>query len=104
MTPPRRRWRTSPTAASDRLDAATLDAELLWVSGLLQTAAELGLARCAAGATVTIPELPAARRRALARALDPLVEAHAPIWLARNRPGGRLHSRRRLERTLALLR
>jgi len=35
-----------------------------------------------------LASVPDARRRELAADLDPLIETHRPLWLARNRPGG----------------
>jgi hexosaminidase len=77
--------------------------ELRWVAGLLGLACRLGKARLAAGPTVAIPSLPAAARAELLAELQPLIEEHREVWLARNRPGGRADSVARLERLARLL-
>ena len=77
--------------------------ELAWAGRLLAFACRLGIARLEAGATVPVSELSAAVRAALAAELAPLVAAHEPVWLARNRPGGRGDSASRLTRLLAML-
>jgi hypothetical protein len=92
-----------PEVRSTRSDAALVGRELAWAGGLLALAAHLGVARLRAGAEVPVPALPAPARRALAGELAPLVAAHQPLWLARNRPGGRADSLARLERLQALL-
>lgn len=92
-------------AASSPTDPerALVRRELLWVAGLLELACRLGRARLAAGPTVPVPELPASVRAELSSRLAPLVDEHAAIWLARNRPGGRADSVARLVRLAALL-
>ena len=77
--------------------------ELAWTGRLLAFACRLGIARLEAGTTVPVPELPPPVREALAAELAPLVAAHEPVWLARNRPGGRAESVARLERLLGML-
>jgi len=84
-------------------ERALVRRELLWVAGLLKLACHLGRARLAAGPVLPVRELPADVRAELATELAPLVEEHASIWLARNRPGGRTDSVARLERLAALL-
>jgi hypothetical protein len=86
-----------------RADGALVARELSWVSGLLGFATRLGAARLRAGAALPVRELPATDRRELAAELRPLVEEHAPLWLARNRPGGREDSVSRLRRLQAML-
>jgi hypothetical protein len=46
----------------------------------------------------------AVERQRLARELDPLIDEHRRLWLARNRPGGLDESASWLERVAALLR
>jgi hypothetical protein len=77
--------------------------ELAWAGRLLAFACRLGIARLTAGAAVPVSELPAPARRELAAELAPLVAAHEPLWLGRNRPGGRTDSAARLDRLLGLL-
>ncbi|HEV8240076.1 MAG TPA: glycoside hydrolase family 20 zincin-like fold domain-containing protein [Thermoanaerobaculia bacterium] len=84
-------------------ELALVRRELLWVAGLLRLACRLGRARLAAGATVPVPELPPSVRAELAAELAPLIQEHAQVWLARNRPGGRTDSVARLERLAGLL-
>ena len=90
-------------AAGPEPEAALVRRELGWVAGLLRLACRLGRARLGAGRTATVPELPAAARAELAAELAPLVDEHADVWLARNRPGGRADSVARLERLAAQL-
>ena len=78
-----------------------VDRELVWVAGLLRLACQLGRQRLAHGAETAA--LPAAQRQQLRRQLEPLVQEHEPLWLARNRPGGRRDSVRWLERLAELL-
>ncbi|HVS01128.1 MAG TPA: glycoside hydrolase family 20 zincin-like fold domain-containing protein [Thermoanaerobaculia bacterium] len=85
-------------------EAALVGRELRWVAELLAVAAELGQARLAAGPTVPLGDLPAGERRRLGGRLEEAIAEHAPVWLARNRPGGRQDSVARLERPLQLLR
>ena len=61
------------------------------------------MARLGAGATAPVTDVPGPVRRELAAELAPLVAAHEPLWLARNRPGGRSDSVSRLERLQELL-
>ena len=77
--------------------------ELSWVCGLLRFCARLGLARLETGATGSSAELPTDRRRALCAELEPLITQHEPVWLGRNRAGGRNHSVTWLTRVLDLL-
>lgn len=78
--------------------------ELLWAARALEAACRIGRARLAVGRDRPLSDLPAAGRTALAERVGALVEEHAPLWLARSRPGGRIESVSRLERTLKLLR
>jgi hypothetical protein len=88
-----------------RTDLSTLGAslpgelvvrELDWVARALALAGQVGIERSAAGATKPIDQLPTAVRRDLLRELNGLVEGIAPLWLARNRPGGLSDSQARL--------
>ena len=78
-------------------------AELSWVCGLLRFGARLGLARLEAGAQGSCAELPKERKRSLRQELEPLILQHQPVWLARNRPGGRADSVTWLTRVQDLL-
>lgn len=78
-------------------------AELAWVAGALDLAAEIGSDRLALGGEGRIAELPAARRRRLLDRLEALRETQASLWLARNRPGGLADARRRLDPLAAAL-
>jgi hypothetical protein len=77
--------------------------ELRWVAGLLRLACRLGRARLAAGRTVPVEALAGETRAALLAELAPLLAEHREVWLARNRPGGRVDSVARLERLATLL-
>jgi len=83
--------------------AADAVRELTWTARALLTACRIGRERLAAGPEAPLAALPVATRRSLADAVGALVEDHAPLWLARSRPGGRTESVARLERTLTLL-
>jgi hypothetical protein len=48
----------------------------------------------------SIASVPAGRRRQLAAELEPMVDRHRQLWLARNRPGGLPDSVGQLERLL----
>jgi hypothetical protein len=78
--------------------------ELAWAGRLVAFACRLGIARLEAGTAEPVAALPREAREALAAELAPLVAAHEPVWLARNRPGGRGDSVARLDRLLAMLR
>jgi hexosaminidase len=90
-------------ARSEAPDGGLVLRELRWVAGLLLLACDLGSTRLAAGGKGSLEDLPAPTRRRLAAALEPLVEQHAELWLARSRAGGRLASRGRLQRACSLL-
>jgi hexosaminidase len=85
-------------------DARETRAEIEWSIALLSFACRLGAARARAPRSALIPSLPAVARASLASELDALIDAHARVWAARNRPGGRDGSRAWLERTHTLLR
>lgn len=72
--------------------------EFRWIAELLEFACDLGEARLNAGRSAPISAIPHARRRVLLDVFTPLVEAHAGLWLARSREGGRADSLARLER------
>ncbi len=78
--------------------------ELLWSARALEAACRIGRARLAAGRNRPLSDLSADEKTLLAQRVGALVEEHAPLWLARSRPGGRIESVSRLERTLKLLR
>ncbi|MBK6848695.1 MAG: family 20 glycosylhydrolase [Proteobacteria bacterium] len=86
-----------------RADATVLGRELRWVGELLRVACAIGVARCADPTKLGTAELDPAPRRALAQALDPLLEQQRPLWLARSRPGGLEHARRWLQALQAQL-
>lgn len=97
-------------ARSSRADARGVLAELEWECALMTFGARLGAARLRAGAAdrgvargAPIGAIPEAERAALATELSAILDRHAAIWLARNRPGGQSDSRAWLLRTLALL-
>jgi hexosaminidase len=92
-----------PSQRAGSAEAQVAGAELRWVAGMLGFACRLGQARLHAGREVPVPELPASTRAALLAEYAPLVAAHEPVWLARNRPGGRADSVARLERLQAML-
>ncbi|RMH15664.1 MAG: glycoside hydrolase [Acidobacteria bacterium] len=78
--------------------------ELVWVAELLRLAVDLGRARLEAGAEHPPAALPASLRRRLATRLDDLIAEHRPLWLARNRDGGRRDSVARFDPLRRLLR
>jgi hypothetical protein len=90
--------------AAGRPDGELVVRELRWVAEGLAVACRIGRARLTAGREVPLAGLPAETRRPLAARVGALTEDHAPLWLARSRPGGRLESISRLERTWTLLR
>jgi hypothetical protein len=90
-------------AAAEAPEGALVHRELRWVAGLLRLATRLGRARLAAGHELPIPALPLAARSALLAELQPLIDEHRELWLARNRPGGCGDSVARLLRLSALL-
>ncbi len=77
--------------------------ELDWVSSLLRFACRLGRARLERGRDQPLAALPRRARKALRRELDPLIDEHRRLWLARSRPGGLEDSTRRLTRVRDLL-
>ena len=79
-------------------EAPLLRREVAWGAALLGLAADLGLARLAAGPELPPGALPAATRGELAERLAALEEEHGALWLERNRPGGLGDSRRWLAR------
>ncbi len=83
-----------PTTAEGLLDVR----ELSWAGRLLRLACDLATARLALGHRAPLQALAPQTRRALSDRLEPLRLEHEAIWLARNRPGGRLDSRARLDR------
>ncbi len=102
---------TTETLASPRppdrdgaSEGALAAREYRWVAALLALACRLGLARLEAGRDQSLSALPRRTRRAVRRALLPLIEEHRTVWLARNRPGGRRDSVARLHRLATLLR
>ncbi len=88
--------------AARALSDPLVRAELLWVADTLTFACDLGVARCKARSATR--DLPGPVRQDLARRLGDLDDRYAPLWLARNRPGGLQASRDRfatLERHLS---
>jgi hexosaminidase len=73
-------------STSDRPDAALVREELTQTGELLLHCGRDAGARLQAGGR--IEDVPAATRRTLAGELDPLIDRHRQLWLARNRPGG----------------
>lgn len=88
----------------ERPDGELVLRELGWAGRLARLGTRIGRARLAAGPDVPLSGLSRSRREPLAAELAGLIESHEPLWLARSRPGGRLDSVRRLERTLERLR
>jgi hypothetical protein len=79
-------------------EAAQTVEELRWAADLLAFACHLGQRRLENGPHLPLAELPAAARRTLREALEPLRTRHRRLWLARNRPGGLESSAHRLDR------
>lgn len=85
-------------SGSERRDRDLIVRELDWAGRAIQLGCAIGAARLQAGPAAALAEVPASERRHLLGRLDPLVSEHEPLWLARNRPGGRADSLSRLER------
>ncbi len=77
--------------------------ELAWVSSLLRFACRLGRARLERGRDQPLAALPRRARKDLRRELEPRIDEHRALWLARSRPGGLEDSTRRLTRVRDLL-
>ena len=94
---------TLTRARMGRPDASLIARELGWAGALLKVACRLGRARLDAGPESPLSHLAATERRALSSALAQLLDEHEPLWLARNRPGGRLDSRHQITRLKSML-
>lgn len=79
-------------------DGALAMRELSWAGRLLRLACDLATARLALDPHAPVSAIAPEIRRTLSNQLQPLCTEHEAIWLARNRPGGRLDSRERLDR------
>lgn len=79
-------------------EAQQVAGELEWVADLMQLAVDIGRARLRAGRGQPLQAIGSAQRRTLRAHLDATIDRHGPIWLARNRPGGRTDSVSWLER------
>ncbi len=85
-----------------RTDAATVVAEFGTDAALAKIALRLGRERIACG-DVGTAQLPAEKRKAVAKDLQQVVEQFKTLWLVRNRPGGLADSTSRLEALTARL-
>ncbi|HEX4490662.1 MAG TPA: family 20 glycosylhydrolase [Acidimicrobiia bacterium] len=73
-------------ARPGRADGDLVKAELRNSMALVRVLCRDAIARLAGdGSIASVPE---ATRTELARSLDPVIDAHRELWLARNRPGG----------------
>jgi hexosaminidase len=84
-------------------EGALVVAEFGWARDLLRFACRLGLARSLAG-EAALGDLSHTRRAPLADELEPLIDHHHSLWLARNREGGLADSAGRLKNLLRALR
>jgi hexosaminidase len=91
-------------ARPDCPDAAIVSRELDWVAETLLFACDVGQARLAIDRAAPLEALNGSIRRRLAEQLETLLARHESVWLARNRPGGRLDSSGRLAKLLEQLR
>lgn len=73
-------------ARSGRGDALQLTAELRWTIDVLALLTDDARARIAGDGS--LESVSQGQRQAFADRLDPLIEGHRALWLARNRPGG----------------
>jgi hexosaminidase len=78
-----------------RPDAALLVDEMHWTIDVLELLVADARVRMAGDGTLA--SVPEAERRQLVERLDPIVEQHRTLWLARNRPGGLVDSAHWLE-------
>jgi hexosaminidase len=85
-------------ARPGRPDGGLIIDELVAAADLLMLLCRDGQARLAGDGTLA--SVPAARRRQLAAELEPMLDRHRDLWLARNRPGGLPESLGYLERLL----
>ena len=92
-----------PAASISRPDAEQLAEELVWAADALRLACELGQARLVAGLDRPLEAVAPDVRAGLAKQLEPLIQAHRRLWLARSRPGGLDDSAARLEQVQAIL-
>jgi hexosaminidase len=88
-------------ARPQRADGALVIDELRAAADLVMLLCRDGQARLEAGGDGTLAAVPVGRRKQLAAELEPLLERHRELWLARNRPGGLADSVGWLERLLA---
>ncbi len=79
----------------ERADGALVLDELRNACALVRVLCRDARARLEADAT--LPSIPEATRFELARALEPVIDEHRRLWLARNREGGLADSTARLE-------
>ena len=84
----------APTSSDGEIDVR----ELRWAGRLLRLACDLATARLALDNAAPLQAVAPEIRHSLSDQLEPLRLEHEAIWLARNRPGGRLDSLERLER------
>jgi hexosaminidase len=82
-------------------DADLIRAEYEFTFALVTHACHMGLARAESLAPTTAA-VPAERRQALAREIEPLAAEFRRLWLARSRPGGLNDSVRGFERLLTI--
>lgn len=92
------------SAAPTSSDGALAVRELTWAGRLVRLACDLAMARLALAHKAPLTAVALKTRRALSEQLEPLRLEHKAIWLARNRPGGRLDSLERLDRLQRALR
>ncbi len=82
----------------DRGDASLIVDEYLNAAAVMRHAGHMAKARIDAGGV--IESAPASIRAELAAELEPIIEEHRRLWMARNRAGGLNDSARRMERWL----
>jgi hypothetical protein len=88
-----------PAARSNRADGALVVEELRAGADLAMLLCQDSQARLRADGTLA--GVPPATRRQLAARLEPMLDRHRALWMARNRPGGLPDSVSWLERLLS---